>query len=75
MLLNLNSVPFEYQPIPKYDLMENRLKNSKEALVLPHCHLSPDYFPRDFKGKIIFIERDVRVSKIDTGPKLIKYIS
>ena len=41
--------------------MEERLRAETDLLILPHCHSLPQYFPNDFKGKIIFVERDVQV--------------
>jgi len=59
----ITSAPFEYQlgMNPKaYEIMERRLNATSDLLILPHCHLAPNYFPTNFRGKIIFIERDSR---------------
>jgi len=59
----ISSIPFEYQLQSNqkaYEIMERRLKATSELLILPHCHLAPNYFPTNFRGKIIFVERDAR---------------
>ena len=40
--------------------MEEKLKSSSKFLILPHCHLYANFFPDDFKGKIIHVTRDPR---------------
>ena len=58
---------------------------AKQPLMLPHCHLSPELFIKDFKGKIIYTSRDVRavaasaypfITKIETLKPLVEpYVS
>ena len=65
--------------------MEKLMAESKRPLMLPHCHLTPDLFIKDFKGKIVYISRDVRavaasaypfINKIETmKPLLEPYVS
>jgi len=53
--------PLEYQPsVQSFEYMEKHLADSSKLLTLPHCHSLPSHFPQDFKGKIVFIERDPR---------------
>ena len=40
--------------------MEEKLKSASKPLILPHCHLYANFFPDDFKGKIIHVTRDPR---------------
>ena len=61
------------------------MAEAKRPLMLPHCHLTPDLFIKDFKGKIVYISRDVRavaasaypfINKIETmKPLLEPYVS
>ena len=32
----------------------------EKPIILPHCHLYANFFPDNFKGKIVFISRDQR---------------
>ena len=40
--------------------MEKLMAEAEHPLMLPHCHLTPELFIKDFKGKILYIHRDVR---------------
>ena len=53
--------PFEYQRSHEvYHRMEKKMAEAKGPVTLPHCHLTPDRFIKGFKGKIVYISRDVR---------------
>ena len=53
--------PFEYQPsVESFEILEKRLTDKSNLLSLPICHSPPSHFPRNFVGKIIFIDRDPR---------------
>lgn len=60
--------------------MEKRLKTTSKLLALPHCHLPPTHFPKDFCGKILYIERDSRAIAVSAFhmfqqiPALSKYM-
>merc|ERR1712242_372681 len=43
-----------------YHRMEKKMAEAKGPVTLPHCHLTPDRFIKGFKGKIVYISRDVR---------------
>ena len=47
-------------PLTAYDRMEEKLKSASKPIILPHCHLYANFFPDDFKGKIIHVTRDPR---------------
>ena len=53
--------PFEFQKTHEvYHRMEKKMAEAKRPILLPHCHLTPDRFIKGFKGKIVYISRDVR---------------
>ena len=48
--------------------MEKLMAAAKQPLMLPHCHLTPELFIKDFKGKILYIYRDVRACAASAYP-------
>ena len=44
------------------------MAEAKRPLMLPHCHLTPELFIKDFKGKIVYISRDVRACAASAYP-------
>ena len=57
----MSPVPFEFQKVPEvYPILEKIQSETSDLVNLPHCHTWPEHFPRNFKGKIIFVERDPR---------------
>ena len=44
------------------------MAEAKQPLMLPHCHLTPELFIKDFKGKILYIYRDVRACAASAYP-------
>ena len=52
--------------------MESKMAAAKNFITLPHGHLYPKFFPKDFKGKIIFIQRDPRAVAASAYPFLQK---
>ena len=67
----IETIPLESQhSIEAYDRMETKMATSKNLLTLPHSHLYPIFFPKDFKGKIIFIQRDPRAVAASAYPFL-----
>ena len=44
--------------------------NAVDYITLPHAHIQPEYFPRDFKGKIIHVTRDPRAVAVSAYPFL-----
>ena len=40
----------------------------KYTFSLPHCHLDAQFFPKDFKGKIIHVTRDIRAVAASAFP-------
>ena len=61
--------PFEFQATHEaYHRMENMMAEAKRPIMLPHCHLSPELFIKDFKGKIVYISRDVRAVAASAYP-------
>ena len=54
-------MPFAYQPsVESFEILEKRLTDKSTLLNLPHCHRLPSHFPSNFRGKILFVERDPR---------------
>jgi len=53
-------IPLEFQKLESYDYMEEVLRSKSHLWSLPHCHLPPTHFPKNFKGKILYIQRDIR---------------
>jgi len=71
----IEAVPFESQhSIEAYERMENKMATAQNLLTLPHSHLYPNFFPKDFKGKIIFIKRDPRAVAASAYPFLQKVL-
>ena len=50
------------------------MATAQNLLTLPHGHLYPKFFPKDFKGKIIFIQRDPRAVAASAYPFLQKVV-
>ena len=48
------------------------MATAQNLLTLPHGHLYPKFFPKDFKGKIMFIQRDPRAVAASAYPFLQK---
>ena len=69
----IEPVPFESQhSIEAYERMETKMEATQNLLTLPHGHLYPKFFPKNFKGKIIFIQRDPRAVAASAYPFLQK---
>ena len=65
--------PFEYQRTHEvYHRMEKMMAEAKRPIMLPHCHLTPELFINNFKGKIVYISRDVRAVAASAYPFLNK---
>ena len=63
--------PFEFQKTHEvYHRMEKKMAEAKRPILLPHCHLTPDRFIKGFKGKIVYISRDVRAVCASADPFL-----
>jgi len=65
--------PFEFQNTNEvYHRMEQMMAEAKRPIMLPHCHLIPELFIKNFKGKIVYISRDVRAVAASAYPFLNK---
>lgn len=54
-------IPYEFQSTTEIvSLLSDIVKSTDEPVGLLHCHVWPEHFPTDFKGKILFVERDPR---------------
>ncbi|CAG5110887.1 Oidioi.mRNA.OKI2018_I69.chr2.g5238.t1.cds [Oikopleura dioica] len=54
----LTSKPLDFNSKKEFDLMEKIIKEHKGLVQTPHCHASVEIFPKNFKGKIVYITRD-----------------
>lgn len=65
--------PFEFQATHEaYHRMEKMMADAQRPIMLPHCHLTPGLFIKNFKGKIIYISRDVRAVAASAYPFITK---
>jgi hypothetical protein len=53
----LTGKPLDFNSKKEYDLMEKTISAQKQLVATPHCHASANLFPKNFKGKIVFISR------------------
>ena len=53
----LTGKPLDFNSKKEYDLMEKKISSQKHLVATPHCHASANLFPKNFKGKIVFISR------------------
>merc|ERR1719454_1287514 len=69
----ISPFPFEFQTTHEiYHKMEKKMAEAKRPIRLPHCHLTPKHFIKDFQGKIVYIYRDVRAVAASAYPFLQK---
>ena len=53
-----------------YDKMEQKTQAATKPINLPHTHLWPEFFPENFRGKIIHVTRDPRAVAASAFPFL-----
>jgi len=57
----ISPFPLEFQASEKaYSEIEKLSKETDQLVHLPHCHVLPEYWPKNFKGRAVYIERDSR---------------
>ena len=53
----LSGKPLDFNTKKEYDIMEKTISAQNGFVATPHCHASANLFPKNFKGKIVFITR------------------
>jgi len=67
----ISNIPFEDQRhLSAYKTMEDKMAKATNYVMLPHAHIQSDYFPKNFKGKIIHVTRDPRAVAVSAYPFL-----